>query len=365
MDNEEEVLSLLALKFTPKIGDITAKKLITHVGSASEVFKTKELLLKKINGIGTATAEALTNKLGMQKAEGELKFIQKHNIDIHVFNEKNYPARLLECEDGPFLFFTKGKQVLHNAKIISIVGTRKATDYGKEFTEKLIADLAPYNVVIVSGLAYGIDIYAHKAAIKNKLATVGVMANGLHKIYPAAHKNTAIEMLEQGALLTEFTSFHNSEQAHFPMRNRIIAGICDALVMVESGMKGGSLITATQANIYNREVFALPGRVGDEYSSGCNFFIRTQRAQLIECGQDLVELLQWDTKINNITQLRLFDEATADEQLILALLGKDAIHIDELSAKLGINKGKLSMLILEMELKGYIKNLPGSRYKKN
>jgi DNA processing protein len=362
--NDDELLALLALKFTPKVGDITAKKIISSIGNPVDIFKTKKESLLHIQGIGTVTAAAICQKTGFNQAEQELKFIRKNNIEPHVYYEKNYPTRLLECVDGPFLFFTKGQQVLNQPKVISIVGTRKATEYGKEFTEKLIADLVPYQVVIVSGLAYGVDICAHKAAIKNKLPTVGVMANGLHKIYPSAHKNTAIEMLEQGALLTEFTSFHNSEQAHFPMRNRIIAGVCDALIMVETAMEGGSLITATQANIYNREVFALPGRTGDTYSSGCNYFIKTHRATLVESAFDVIDFLQWDVKKQNSRQISLFTDVSPEEQAVLSFLDNEILHIDDLSSKLNYAIGELPMLLLDMELKGLIKNLPGSRYKR-
>lgn len=364
---EDDLLHLIALKFMQGVGDISAKKLISHAGSVQDVFTQSRKALAAIPGISQqAILSIVENKDYFVKAEQELKYIQKEKIKATAYYEKDYPYRLKQCDDGPFLLFYQGQDVLNQQRIISIVGTRKATDYGKLFTEQLVERLRDWDLLVVSGLAYGIDIAAHRAALKNGLPTAAVVAHGLNIVYPAVHKNTARDLIHDGAMVTEYTSQDKMLPEFFPMRNRIIAGLCDALIMVESGPKGGSLITAMQATSYNREVFALPGRNYDPQSSGCNYFIKTQRANMIECAEDLIQALGWQNpqaSTSKHRQLNIFQNISPDEKAIIDILQKQQhTHIDQLAHYLGISTSQLTMDLLELELKGIVRVLPGSMY---
>ena len=281
---DKNLLYHIALTSIPNIGSITAKKLIAYTGSVSQIFNDKKSTLEKIPGIGAFNAQnIIQNKdFALNLAQHELSFIEKHNINALTYLEDNFPKRLIQCEDGPLVIFSNGEFNFNSQKVISIVGTRNATDYGKEFCENLIFDLMPHKPLIVSGLAFGVDICAHKSAIKNNLPTIGVLAHGLDRIYPAIHTSTAKQMLENGGLVTEFRSGTNPDRENFPKRNRIIAGLSDLTIVIESSKKGGSLITADLANSYNRDVFALPGRINDTQSEGCNALIKQNKAHLIQ-----------------------------------------------------------------------------------
>lgn len=357
----------IALSLLPNIGPITAKRLIAYSGSAKNIFSQTKRSLQKIPGVGVFLAEQIINNKNeaLEKAEEELNFIEKYKINVCTFLDKNYPKRLAECEDGPIVFFYRGNTNWNKSKILSIVGTRNATPYGKEVCEKIIKELVNkgHDVTIVSGLAYGIDICAHRAALGNRLETIAVLAHGLQTIYPSAHSNAAKQIIDQGALLTEFSSNVKLDRNNFVRRNRIIAGLTDATIVVESGKKGGALITADIANSYNREVLAVPGKCGDTYSAGCNELIKRNKAALIESSEDIEALMNWDTK-QKIKQPKLFTQFTEEEQVIATILnGNDSVAIDHICRESKMPINKVSALLLNMEFNGSVKSLPGKQFK--
>lgn len=288
-----DLLYQVALTLTPNIGDVHAKALINIYGDAAAIFKAPKKQLENIEGIGSVRAGSIKAFNDFTSCEAEIKFIEKYKITPLFITDDHYPKRLLNCYDSPSLLYYRGNADLNKINIVSIVGTRNHSEYGKQQCEKLIEELKEENILIVSGLAFGIDTIAHKASLKNNMHTVGVLAHGLDRIYPAQNKTLAKQMTEQGGLLTDFISGTNPDKQNFPKRNRIVAGICDALVVIESSKKGGSLITAELANSYNKDVFALPGRVIDSKSEGCNFLIKNNKASLITGATDLLELMNW------------------------------------------------------------------------
>ncbi len=362
---EEELLALLRLQKTKSIGDILAKKLIAIVGSAEAVFKQKKNILRKINGIGNHAAHHLLDDSNRQLAKKELEYIQKNNISYLSFLDNEYPKYLQQCVDAPILFFKDGNINLSNKKIISIVGSRQMTNYGRDFCESLIKELSIYNPIIVSGFAYGIDICAHKAAIKNNLQTIGVLAHGLEYMYPKNHKRYIHQVNENGGFISEF--FHNESplRENFLRRNRIVAGISKATIIIESATKGGSLITADIANSYDRDVFAVPGRINDRMSQGCNDLIYNNKAYLLKSSEDIIKILNWDlTKSFSPKQTKLFLELTNDEQKIIDFL-KEKEHqmIDVIALATNIPVFKLATILLQLELKNIIQPLPGKMFK--
>ena len=365
---EQELFHLLALQQVEGVGDIMAKKLINHCGSAEAVFKTKTSQLANIDGIGSILLKNLKDKTVFEKAEQELQFIKSNEINVSYFQDENYPDRLKHCIDGPVLLFTSGNIDLKNKKIISIVGTRQITSYGMEFCRKLIEDLAPLDTVIVSGFAYGVDIFAHQLAIEHDLQTIGVVAHGLNQIYPKTHKKYVAKIEQNGGFMTEFWSSSNPEKENFVRRNRIVAGISEATIVIESAERGGSLITANIANDYNRDVFAVPGRTTDKYSQGCNNLIKTQKANLLTSAADLVYILNWEiaSQARNdkkVVQKQLFVTLEPDEQKVYDYLlktGKELMDIIALRCDFPIYK--ISGMLLNMELKGVIRPLPGKLF---
>jgi DNA processing protein len=361
---DQDLFHLLALQQVEGVGDIVAKKLINHCGSATEVFKTKTSQIAAIDGIGSVLLQKLKDKTVFEKAEQELKFIKSNEIDVSYFQDENYPDRLKHCIDGPVLLFTSGNIDLKNKKIISIVGTRQITSYGMEFCRKLIEDLAPLDPVIVSGFAYGVDIFAHQLAIDNNLQTIGVVAHGLNQIYPKNHKKYVAKVEQNGGFMTEFWSSSNPEKENFVRRNRIVAGISEATIVIESAERGGSLITANIANDYNRDVFAVPGRTTDKYSQGCNNLIKIQKANLLTGAADLVYILNWDIESKTKpVQKQLFVTLEDDEQKVYDYLlknGKELMDIIALRCDFPIYK--ISGMLLNMELKGVIRPLPGKLF---
>jgi len=360
----EDLFYVLALLKVEGVGDIVAKKLLTHCGNAEEVFKTKTSKLTSIDRIGTNLIRKLKDKNAFRQAESELEFIVRNNINCTYFLEQNYPEKLKHCIDGPVLLFQSGNIDLKNRKIISIVGTRQITAYGADFCRNLIAEIAPLNPVIVSGFAYGVDITAHLAAMDHGLQTVGVVAHGLNQTYPKMHKRYVSKMEQNGGFLTEFWSSSAPERENFVKRNRIVAGISEATIVIESADKGGSLITANMANDYNRDVFAVPGRTSDKYSQGCNNLIKSQRANLLTGAADLVYMLNWDLQTQTQpVQQRLFVSLDDSEQKVYDFLmqkGKELLDIIALKCDLPIHK--LSGILLNMELKGVIRPLPGKLF---
>jgi DNA processing protein len=361
---DQDLLHLLALQQVEGVGDIVAKKLITHCGNAEAVFKTKSSQLAAIDGIGSVLLRNLKDKTVFEKAELELQFIQSNEINTAYFQDENYPDRLKHCIDGPILLFTSGNIDLKNKKIISIVGTRQITSYGMEFCRKLIEDLAPLDPVIVSGFAYGVDIFAHQLAIENDLQTIGVVAHGLNQIYPKMHKKYVAKVEQNGGFMTEFWSSSNPEKENFVRRNRIVAGISEATIVIESAERGGSLITANIANDYNRDVFAVPGRTTDKYSAGCNNLIKTQKANLLTSAADLIYILNWDIESKTKpVQKQLFVTLENDEQKVYDYLLKNGKELmDSIALRCEFPIYKISGMLLNMELKGLIRPLPGKLF---
>ena len=366
--HEQEIICLLALLKIDGVGDIVAKKLLNHCANAEEIFKTKASTLSSIDGIGQVLIKNLKNKHVFDQAEAEYKYIQANNINTLFFKDDNYPNKLKHCIDGPVLLFTSGNINLNSQKIISIVGTREITSYGTEFCKKLIEDLAPLNPIIVSGFAYGVDIVAHKAAMEYNLQTIGVIAHGLNQVYPKVHKKYVAKMEENGGFMTEFWSTSNPEKENFVKRNRIVAGMTEATIVIESAEKGGSLITANLANDYNRDVFAVPGRTSDKFSQGCNNLIKTQRANLLTSAADIMYILNWEIESqaqndNKVIQKQLFITLENDEQKIYDYLlksGKQVLDIIALECDFPVFK--ISSILLNMELKGVIRPLPGKLF---
>ena len=366
--NSNEQLYQIALTMLPNVGDVLAKNLIAYCGSPEAVFKTSKSKLEKIPMVGKERAEGIANADVLKEAEKELKFVADYKIKTLFFTDTDYPQRLKNCNDSPVLLYYKGNADLNAEKIVAIVGTRNITAYGKEMTKKLVAELSAQDILIVSGLAYGIDITSHNAALEHNLKTVGVLAHGLNTIYPAQHKPVAKKMVEQGGLLTEYTSSHEMHPSNFPNRNRIVAGISDAIVVVESAIKGGAVLTANIANSYNKDVFACPGKTTDKLSAGCNFLIKTFKAKMIESADDLLMEMNWVQKEQNgkskKQQRQLALTLNEEEQKIYnALNEKSELAIDELASHTEMNASSLASTLLEMEMNSILVSLPGKRYK--
>lgn len=363
--SEQELLYVLALQHVPRIGDIIAKKLIGHCGSAEAVLKEKENHLLKIEGIGNRTIQGLFNSIHLKAAEQELKFIRSQQISPLYFKDDNYPFRLKQCIDSPILLFQSGTIDLNRKYIISIVGTRNVTAHGVTFCEKLISQLEPYDPIIVSGFAYGTDITAHKAAIKNGLQTIGCLAHGMNQIYPKAHKKYMVQVEKNGGFLTDFWSTDTFDRNNFLKRNRIIAGISMATIVIESAEKGGSLVTADIANSYNRDVFAVPGRTTDSQSIGCNNLIKTQQAHLLSNPLDVPYILNWELEPQTkpLIQKRLFLDLTPEEQCIYDFLKTNNKQLlDTIALACQIPSYKLASILLTMELKDLVRPLPGKQF---
>ena len=364
----EKLIYQIAITQIKGVGNITAKTLLAHVGSIEDIFKQSRSQLLKIPNIGEFLVAQLNKERdnAFRRAEKELEFITKHNITPLFFTDDAYPYRLKECDDAPIIVYTKGNQDFNAGRFVGIVGTRKLTDYGKTQCQKLITEFSQRNITIVSGLAYGADICAHKAALEQGLNTVGVLGHGLDRIYPDLHRSTAARMLSQGALLTEYPSGTNPDKQNFVQRNRIIAGLVDALVVVESAARGGSLITAEVANSYNRDVFAFPGRTSDEFSAGCNALIRENKAALIENAADLEKMMGWEQSAKNkhIIEPMIFAELSEEEKQILTLIKTpEGLHINQIAIKMEKPVSRIASRLIEMEFKGLVKPLPGSMYK--
>ncbi len=365
---KEELFYTLVLQKVPNLGDASAKKLIQKAGSPEAVFKEKKSNLLKIDGIGTFKLRDLGSKDFFAAAEEEIQFIEKNEIKTVYFKDDEYPEKLKHCIDGPILYFQRGNINLNKNRIISVVGTRKVTSYGSSFCEQLMEELAPLDPIIVSGFAYGVDITAHKAAVKNGLQTIACLAHGLNQIYPKTHQKYVKEVAHHGGFITEFWSSDAFDKTNFLKRNRIIAGISEATIVIESAEKGGSLVTAELANSYNRDVFAVPGRVNDSQSKGCNNLIKTQRANLLTSAADLVYILNWqlEGKRPKVIQKQLFVELTDDEKIIFNFLKEHPkAHLDVIAYDCKMPIFKATTLLFDLEIKGLIKQLPGKIFELN
>lgn len=362
---ETDLLHLLALQNVAKIGDITAKKLISHCGSAEGIFKEKRKNLLTIDGIGTTSISDLFGKYHFEAAEKELKFIKENDVECFYFMDGNYPEKLKHCIDGPILLFQTGNIDLKKQRIISIVGTRKITTYGVAFCEQLVDQLAVFNPVIVSGFAYGTDITAQKAALKLNLQTIGCLAHGLNQIYPSVHKKYAADIERNGGFMTDFWSNSNPDRENFLKRNRIIAGLSEATIVIESAEKGGSLVTADIANSYNRDVFAVPGRITDSQSMGCNNLIKFQKAHVLSNPMDIPYILNWELgeKKKQSIQKQLFVELNEQEKVIYNYLKtNEKQSLDMIAIECQMPIFKVAGILLNMELKGVIRPLPGKLF---
>jgi DNA processing protein len=364
---DQNRLALLALHFIPGIGDYLVRQLVTYSGSAEKVFQTPKGKLLRIPGVGEVTAEAIKTGKTFTAAEAEFKKAEAANVNLIFFNDSNYPSRLKQVNDAPSLIYIKGNIDFENEKTIGIVGTRKATQYGRERVEELIHDLVPHNPLVVSGLAYGIDIHAHKQSVKYNLPTIGVMGSGMDNIYPSSHKETAKQMMVNGGLVTEHRFGTKPDAHNFPARNRIVAALSDAVIIVEAAIKGGALITAEIANSYNKDVFAFPGNIGQSHSEGCNNLIKSNRAHLITGLKDLEYITGWTLGQapvkKQIVSLESFEPM--EQTVLKTLLENESkqLMIDELSWKSNIAISKLASVLLSLEFKGAVASLPGKVYK--
>jgi DNA processing protein len=348
------------------VGPKTARLLVAYMGSASAIFESKANLKTTVPGFSKERFRSLNRTKALIEAEETLRFIEKYNVSTHFFTSNDFPYRLKQCPDAPIVLYSKGNPQLNKDRSLAIVGTRNMTPYGKKIIHHLIDHLQPFGVQVVSGLAYGVDNEAHRCCINRGISTIGVLGHGLDRIYPLRNKKTAKDMLEanESGLLTEFPHNTLPDRENFPQRNRIVAGMTDATIVIESGAKGGSLITAHLANDYNRDVFAFPGNIDQEFSKGCNTLIANDKAHLITNGKDLTNLLEWDqTNINKPIQGNLFENLNGDEKKVVKLIKEfEKVSLDVLSLRLKQPVGLLSGLLLGLEIKGIVMMLPGQKY---
>ncbi len=362
----EQKLYEIALTLIPYIGVVNGKKLVAYCGGAEAVFCENKNALRQISGIHENIIKGIDSKEVMTRAEEEMMFIEKNGIKPLFYLDKDYPKRLQHCHDSPMMLYYKGNADLNAEKTVGIVGTRNITDYGRYVVEKLIEDLATDNVMIISGLAYGVDAAAHRAALKYDLATVGVLGHGMQTIYPAENRKLSTSMIEKGGILTEFVSGTKPDRENFPQRNRIVAGMVDCLVVIESALKGGAMITAEIANSYDREVFAMPGRVGDIYSEGCNQLIKTNKANLLVNAADIRYVMRWDVDTKVVAkQMRLFRDFSEDEKKVMDVFAENnVVHIDDIIIGTDLSPSKIASILLSLEFDGVLTALPGKRYQK-
>ena len=365
----QNLIYQIGITLVKGIGNIIAKQIVENLGNPELLFKEKPRILERIPGISSRIIQEIKKPEILKRAEKEVLFVEKNKIISLFITESDYPQRLKEYVDAPMMLYYRGNADLNTSKIISIVGTRHATSYGKEITQILLKDLAVTypDMLVVSGLAYGIDIAAHKAALQENLPTVGVLAHGLDRIYPYQHKTIAAEMLGNGGVLTDFPSGTNPDRQNFVKRNRIVAGISDCTIVVESAIKGGALITANIASSYNKDVFAIPGRNNDLYSQGCNKLIKEKKAALVENADDIMREMCWDKLHKEKTQViqrAIFCELSPDEQSVVDILSKaENIHLNILAIELNMPVSKLSVILFDMEMNGIVRSMPGGIYK--
>jgi DNA processing protein len=359
-----DLIYRIAISLVPGIGDVHARALINQFGDAKSVFHVPASKLEKLEGIGRQRASAIRKFSDFKRCESEIRFMEKHSVQPLFFRDKAFPNRLLQAYDCPVMLYYLGNANLNHARIISVVGTRNSDEYGKTLCEKLITDLATHDVLIMSGLAYGIDSVAHRKALTTGLPTVAALAHGLDRIYPWKNKSMAAQMVKQGGLVTDFLSGTPPDRQNFPRRNRIVAGMCDGLVVIQSGEKGGSLITAEIANVYDREVFAFPGAADNPKSVGCHRLVMQHKAALITSAADLLESMGWNDPSANkqVEQTFLFPPLTEDEIMIMRALQDQVTDIDRLKYSTGLNQGRLAAALLNLEMQSLVKTLPGKKF---
>ncbi len=372
METDQNLIYQIGLTLVKGIGTITAKQVLEQLGDPENLFKEKAQLLEQIPGITRRIITEIRKPEVLLRAEKEALFIRKNKITPLFISEENYPRRLKDCIDAPVMMYFRGNANLNVAKVVSIVGTRHASSYGKSVTESLVQGLTALHpeILVVSGLAYGIDIAAHKASLKNGLQNIGVLAHGLDRVYPFEHRSIAIDMIAQGGLLTDFMSGTNPDRQNFVKRNRIVAGLADCTLVIESAEKGGALITAMIADSYNRDVFAIPGRTDDSFSKGCNKLIKEKKAALIETAEDIFREMCWlpqaeeTTLHNEPVQRNLFVELNPDEQAVFdVLMQSENLHLNAIGIELNMPISKLSVVLFNLEMKGVIRNMPGGMFR--
>ena len=366
----------IALMLVPQVGAVTAKTLVSYCGSAEAVFRASKRELHRIPGIGPTTIAALASSVEpLTLAEREIAFMEQHNVDALFYTDPRYPARLRQCQDSPAMFFFKGSSLsLFDApRVVAIIGTRQPSEHGKAICEEIVAGLLPYEVLIVSGLAFGVDVTAHRKASAIGMANIGVLGHGLGSIYPSQHRSVAHRMIEHGGLVSEYAHDAKPEREHFPMRNRIISGLADVVLVVETANSGGSMITVQCAERHGREIFAVPGRPHDAKSMGCNLLLKNERAKLAESAEDIAARMQWgapgdlsssgNSRTGKATQAQLFlDLGPAETTIVGIIRDKPEIPIDQLTQAAQLTPGELASHILALEFKGLIRTLPGKRY---
>ncbi len=354
----------IALTLLKGIGPKKAKLLLSKLDSIESIFNDSYSKISGLTGIGINVLKQMDRKDALAKSIIYQAYFNKNGIQTHFYLEKNYPRRLKQCADAPLLLFSKGNMDFNASKLVSVVGTRNASEYGKSICEELINGFVGKDIVVISGMAYGIDICVHQLCVKHHIPTIGVLGHGLDRIYPSIHKGTANKMMLNGGLLTEFLPGTNPDRENFPMRNRIVAGMSDATIVVESKDSGGSLITAELANDYSRDVFAYPGNVGQIYSKGCNALIAKQKAHLITNSADFLKLMHWEEESKTTVQTQLFIDLTPEELSIINLFKTESeLNIDVISMKSNLPISKTNVLMFNLELSGIVKSLPGKMYR--
>jgi DNA processing protein len=362
----DELLYRIALTMIPELGPVRIRALTEHFGDAATIFKAKKKDIAFVEGVGEASARSLKQWSAFNEAEAELSFIAKHLIQPLFLTDKDYPQRLLHCFDPPAMLYYRGNASLNSQHIVSVIGTRNHTEYGRNITEQLVAGLGAQKALVVSGLAFGIDAVAHRAALQQSLDTVGVLAHGMDTVYPHQHRSLAKEMMLQGGLLTEFRREQKPDKHNFPRRNRIVAGIADAVVVIETAIKGGSMITAELAHNYNRDLFAVPGRINDNKSGGCLKLIQQNKAMLFTNAAQLIETMGWEErkKQPHTSQKSLFVELNDDEKKIVkALTEKETMSVDEIYLRSGLSSSTVAAAMLNLELQLLVESLPGKLYR--
>lgn len=369
---EKDPLYHLALGKIPGIGPVYTRRLLHHFGEAKAVFQASVSTLLNVPGLGPKRARDIVRFKAFSDLEKEQVFLDKYSIRSLFITDYNYPQRLLRCPDAPILLFFKGHADLNATRIISIIGTRSPSEYGRQTTEKFIKDIASFSpgVLIISGLAYGVDAIAHKAALKHHLPTIGVLGHGLDQVYPREHTSLAREMLRTGGLLTKFNISTAPDAYNFPIRNRIVAGLSDAVIVMETRSRGGSLLTVENALTYQRKIFAIPGRIADEKSAGCNTLIREGKARLLTDAAQLMEDMHWLPSAAPSGQTSLFPPAaesstlTENERSVLALFSeKKTLSLTDILIHSRQEASMLAITLLNLELLGHISTLPGKMYR--
>jgi len=365
----QDLIYQIGITLVKGIGNITAKQIVENQGNVALLFTEKKSVVERISGLSRRIIDEIHRPDVLNRAEKEIRFIEKAHITPLFITDSGYPNRLKECVDAPVMLYFRGNADLNAEKIISIVGTRHATAYGKEIVDQLLHDIRKVypESLIISGLAYGIDIMVHRAALRENLATAGILAHGLDRIYPPIHRNTAVEMVDAGGLLTDFISETNPDRQNFVKRNRIVAGISDCTLVVESASKGGALITAGIADSYNRDVFAFPGKICDNYSKGCNLLIKNKKAALVTSADDIFREMNWSdspkSERTQAVQRLLFPELNSEEQKVMEILSKaGSMQLNLLAIELDSPVNQLSVILFELEMKGLVRCKPGGMY---